>query len=509
MANLASNLVTRATRSPDRTAIKLDATRWSYGALDALSALVAGLLRARGVRPGDRVALMLPNIPEFAAIYYGILRVGAVVVPQNVLFKRREIAYHLSDSGAALLFAWRDFADAAEPGAADAGTPCICLGPGELEDILTEVPALAEVCPREASETAVILYTSGTTGKPKGAQLSHGNLVRNIQIACELLGLDERSVVFGALPLFHSFGQTCVMNATVLAGGMLTLLPRFEAGKALAMIATDQITVLPGVPTMLGALLNHPDRAHTDVSSLRTCVSGGASLPLEVLRGFEAAFGCAVLEGYGLSETSPIASFNRRDRERKPGSIGVPIDGVEMRILDDAGREVEPGAIGEIAIRGHNVMKGYWQKPEATAEAITPDGWFKSGDLGRVDADGYFYIVDRKKDMIIRGGFNVYPRELEEVLYQHPAVRDAAVIGIAHDDLGEEVAAAVIVRPEVPTSPDELREFVKAQVAAYKYPRHIWFVDDLPRTATGKILKRSIVVPPGVGDQRASGASRR
>ena len=233
----------------------------------------------------------------------------------------------------------------------------------------------------------------------------------------------------------------------------------------------------------------------TTSASLRLCVSGGAALPVEVLRGFEAAFGCIVLEGYGLSETSPVASFNHPDRDRKPGSIGTPIEGVEMKLVDEIGAEVAPGEVGEIAIRGHNVMKSYWQRPDATAEAISADGWFYSGDLARVDEDGYYFIVDRKKELIIRGGYNVYPREIEEVLYEHPAVHECAVIGIPHASLGEEVGAAVALKPGAEATPEELRAFVKSQVAAYKYPRHVWLVDSLPKGPTGKILKREITPP--------------
>jgi long-chain acyl-CoA synthetase len=249
---------------------------------------------------------------------------------------------------------------------------------------------------------------------------------------------------------------------------------------------------------MFSAMLHAPDRDDHDVSSLRLCVSGGSAMPVEVMRSFEETFGCIVLEGYGLSETSPVASFNHPHAERKPGTIGTPIRGVELRLVDDEGRDVAPGEVGEIAIRGENVMKGYWQRPEDTAKAI-PDGWFRSGDLARVDEDGYYAIVDRKKEMIIRGGYNVYPREIEEALYEHPAVAEVACIGIAHPDLGEEVAAAVALKPGASADPDELREFVKARVAAYKYPRHVWLVDALPKGPTGKILRRAVEVPAGMG----------
>jgi long-chain acyl-CoA synthetase len=306
--------------------------------------------------------------------------------------------------------------------------------------------------------------------------------------------LGAGAVTLGALPLFHSFGQTCALNATIAGGGTLTLIPRFDPGKALEVIQRDRVNLFEGVPTMYAAMLHHPERERFDTSTLTLCISGGSAMPVELLRGFEDAFACKVLEGYGLSETSPVASFNPGDRERKPGSIGVPIEGVEMKVIDDAGDDVPHGDVGEIVIRGHNLMKGYWNRPDATDEAIR-DGWFHTGDLARVDEDGYFFIVDRKKDVIIRGGYNVYPRELEEILYQHPAVREAAVIGIAHDLYGEEIGAAVALKGGARTSAEELRAYVKAHVAAYKYPRHVWLVDELPKGPTGKILKRQIQPP--------------
>jgi long-chain acyl-CoA synthetase len=297
--------------------------------------------------------------------------------------------------------------------------------------------------------------------------------------------------------LFHSFGQTCAMNASIVAGGLLTLIPRFDPAKALEIIDRDRVRVFEGVPTMYGAMLHVANRDDYDTSTLTVCASGGAAMPVELLRRFEAAFGCKILEGYGLSESSPVASFNHPDRERKAGSIGTPMEGVEMKVVDESGNELRSGEVGEILIRGHNVMKGYWNRPDATAETLR-EGWLHTGDMARVDEDGYFFIVDRKKDMIIRGGFNVYPREVEEVLYEHPAVKEAAVIGTPDDQYGEEVAAAVVLKDGAEASPEELREFVKRQVAAYKYPRRIWFVDDLPKGPTGKILKREIQPPAAV-----------
>jgi long-chain acyl-CoA synthetase len=486
MPNLADLLSRSAAAHPDRTALKLDDLELTYAQLDAASARVAGLLAAKGVGPGDRVGIMLPNVPYFAAAYYGALRAGAAIVPMNVLLKEREVAFYLQDSGAKVLFAWHQFADAAHAGAEQAGAECVLVEPGEFEALLARCEPVATVAERRADDTAVILYTSGTTGTPKGAELTHANLRSNIEASLALFGIDERAMTLGALPLFHAFGQTCALNATIAAGGCLTMLARFDPGKALEIVQRDGVTLFEGVPTMYAAMLHHPEE--TDTSTLQICVSGGAAMPVEVMRAFEERFDCQILEGYGLSETSPLASFNRRDRERKPGSIGLPIDGVEMKLLED----------GEIAIRGHNVMKGYFRRPEDTAKAIDADGWFKTGDIGRVDEDGYFFIIDRKKEMVIRGGFNVYPREIEEVAYTHPAVREVAVIGVPHETLGEEVAAAFAVKPGAEITPEELRDFVKARVAAYKYPRHVWIIDELPKGPTGKILKREIKPPAGV-----------
>ncbi len=432
---------------------------------------------------------MLPNVPHFPMAYYGTLRAGGVVVPMNVLLKRREVDYYLGDSGAEHLFVWEDFAG-------EAPDDAIVVQPAGIE--LPEERD-SDVVDRDDTDTAVILYTSGTTGKPKGAELTHSNLRRNVEVALSLLGMEDGAVVvLGALPLFHSFGQTCGLNACIRAGGTLTLIPRFDPAKALEIIQRDKVNVFEGVPTMYGAMLNCAEREQFDTSTLTVCASGGASLPVELLKGFEEAFGCKILEGYGLSETSPIASFNHPDRERKPGSIGTPIDGVEMKVVDEDGKEVDAGEVGEIVIRGHNVMKGYWNKPDATEESIR-DGWFYTGDMAKIDEDGYFFIVDRKKDLIIRGGYNIYPREIEEILYEHAAVREAAVIGVPHDDLGEEVGAAVALKEGQEADADELKAFVKERVAAYKYPRHVWFVDDLPKGPTGKILKREIEVPSEVG----------
>jgi long-chain acyl-CoA synthetase len=496
--NLAENLEASANQHSDRAALKLDEAEVSYAMLDDASARVAGLLRGKGIGPGDRVGIMLPNVPYFAIAYYGVLRAGGVVVPMNVLLKGREVAFYLSDSEASLLFAWHDFAEAAETGAEQAGADCVLVEPGGFEELLGGVEPVTEIAERDDDDTAVILYTSGTTGKPKGAELTHSNLRRNVEAATGLFEVSPEDVVLGALPLFHSFGQTCALNAAIARGACLTLIPRFDPGKALEIIERDSVTIFEGVPTMYNAMLHCEDRSDRDTSTLRFCASGGSAMPVELMRGFEEAFDCKVLEGYGLSETSPVASFNHPDRERKPGSIGTPIEGVEMKVVDDDGKELAQGEVGEIVIRGHNVMKGYWNRPEDTSKAITDEGWFHTGDMAKVDEDGYFFIVDRKKDLIIRGGYNVYPREVEEVLYEHPDVREAAVVGVPHDELGEEVGAAVALKEGADATPDDLRDYVKGEVAAYKYPRVIWIVDELPKGPTGKILKREIEVPAEV-----------
>ena len=492
LANLGSFLEHSAASHPGHPAIRLDDFVLSYAELREAAGLMSTLLIAEGVEPGDRVGIMLPNVPAFPIAFYGALAAGAVVVPMNPLFKSREIGYYLSDSGAKVLIAWHTAAGEAAKGATDAGAQVLVAETADLVGLLAGPVPAGEQSGRGGEDDAVILYTSGTTGKPKGAQLTHANMTSNADLVTRTLlqnGTDD--VTMGCLPLFHVFGLTCGLNATVAAGGTLTLLPRFDGAKALEIIQRDGVTIFEGVPTMYAAMLHSPDGDPAQTGTLRTCISGGASLPLEILRGFEEKFGCVILEGYGLSETSPVASFNLPDRPRKPGSIGVPVEGVQMRLVDDLGQPSPEGEIGEIAIKGHNVMKGYLGKPEATAEAIT-DGWFRSGDLAKVDEDGYFYIVDRKKDMIIRGGYNVYPREIEEVLHEHPAVAEVAVIGIPHDNLGEEVGAAVALKPDASATPEELRAFARDKIAAYKYPRQVWLVDELPKGPTGKILRRQV-----------------
>jgi len=495
VTNLARNLTTTAARHGDRPAVRLDDVVLTYDQLLDSARRVTALLKARGVGPGDRVGIVLPNVPAFPVLFYGAVAAGAVVVPMNPLLKAREVQYYLEDSGASIVFAWHAMADEAAKAASTVGIECVPVDPADFMDRLAEHEPDDVVEERNDDDTVVLLYTSGTTGQPKGAELTHGNLATNAALTCEtLVDLSPDDVVMGCLPLFHCFGLTCGLNAAVLAGACLTVVPRFDAQKALEVIGRDRVTVFEGVPTMYAGMLQAPDAKSYDVASLRTCVSGGSAMPVEVMKKFEETFGCIVLEGYGLSETSPVASFNHPHAERKPGSIGVPVRGVEMRLLDGDGKDVETGEVGEIAIRGENVMKGYWGREDATREAI-PDGWFRSGDMARQDEDGYFFIVDRKKDLIIRGGYNVYPREVEEALYEHEAVAEVAVIGLPDDHLGEEVGAAVALKPDAKATEDELRDFAKERLAAYKYPRRVWIVEELPKGPTGKILRREVEGP--------------
>ncbi|MFE0460286.1 long-chain fatty acid--CoA ligase [Kitasatospora sp. NPDC058965] len=499
MTNLASLLAVSARTHGGRTAVRQDETALSYAQLDDASARMARLLHVDGVRPGDRVALVLPNVALFPVAYYAVLRAGAVVVPMNPLLKAREMEFVLRDSGARTVVTVPPYAYEVAQAAADTGTGSLVIGAATYDTLLSAVAPMPEVADRAADDTAVILYTSGTTGTPKGAELTHRNLLGNARTSVEtLFRLGPDDVLFGGLPLFHAFGQTCALNAAVAAGAALTLLPRFDPQQALEIIRRDGVTVFLGVPTMYTALLNSVVREGSGASRLRLAVSGGAALPVEILHAFEREFGAVVLEGYGLSETSPVASFNHPDRPRRPGSIGLPVRGVELKLVAADGTAVGPGEVGEIAIRGENVMKGYWNRPDATAAACH-DGWFHSGDLARVDADGFYYIVDRKKDLIIRGGYNVYPREVEEVLYAHPAVAEAAVVGVPHEVHGEEVAAVITLRDGARATAEQIRAYVKERVAAYKYPRIVTFTDHLPKGATGKILKREIVVEVPAG----------
>jgi len=491
--NLATILTQTAEDHGERIALKFDDTEVSYEQVNEGSSRVAGMLAEKGFEVGDRIAVMLPNVPYFALGYYGVLRAGGVVVPINPQYESSEVAYHLNDSGAKLLFAWHDFSDAAEKGAGEAEVEVISVAPDEFESMIGEAEAAYEVVERDTDDTGVILYTSGTTGDPKGSVLTHGNLQKSTDVVTGLVDMSEDDVILGALPLFHVFGQACGLNGATKLGACLAMIPKFDPGTTLEVIARDGVTIFQGVPTMYSAVLGHEDRESYDASSLRVAIVGGQAMPVDTLESFEEAFGIEVLEGYGLSETTAVGTFNQPG-ERKPGSIGKPVEGVEVRFFDDDGNEVDQGEVGELTIKGPNVMAEYWNNEEETKEELR-DGWFSTGDLGHIDEDGFVFIDDRKKDMIIRGGENVYPREIEEILHHHEAVEEAAVIGVEDERLGEEVAAAVVLKEGRDVSAEDLQEYVKGEVAKYKYPRKLFFLDELPKGPTGKILKREIEVP--------------
>ncbi len=504
--NLAIILQEGARRHPDKAAIVAGNRTLRYGELDRAARKLAGGLAQIGVRRGQHVALMMPNVPEFTIAYYACQLAGVVAVPLNVMLKAEELQYHLDDADAVGLIVWHALIEPVAAGfrAAKTCRELIVAGryvsvdvPGatRFDALIERGEPVAELPDTNGDDAAVILYTSGTTGRAKGAMLTHFNLFYNAEVSSRAHRMDEGTVSLGVLPLFHSFGQTVIQNATLRNGGTMVLLPRFEPQAAFDAIAHERVTLFAGVPTMYFALLHHPGAAAADLSSLRECISGGAPMPVEVMRAFDERWKTNITEGYGLSETSPVASCNPHDRPKKPGSIGRPLWGVEFRLVADDGRVIdEPGVPGEIHIKGHNIMKGYYKRAEATAEAIDA-GWFKTGDVATRDADGYYFIVDRKKDMILRGGYNVYPREIEEVLYRHAAVAEAAVIGVPHDSLGEEVHAVVALKPGASATGDELVAFCRERLAAYKHPRAVRFVAALPKGPTGKILKRELRVP--------------
>jgi len=517
MLNLASVIEQHARRRPDAEALVCGDKRLTYAQLDGWANQIANGLTASGVRRGDHVALLCPNLPYFPAVYFGILKTGAAVVPLNVLLKPREIAYHLRDSDAKALFCFEGTPELPMAEAAKAATAVVpsCkqlivlphpVSPGApdpevstLGQLTAAHPATYETVATEASDTAVILYTSGTTGQPKGAELTHLNMTMNGMVSAELCagfpddhGHHSTAVT---LPLFHATAQTCQMLAYLHLGGTLVLLPRFEPATLLGVMAKERVSHWIGVPTMYWSVLKHVREQKIDVTSLagtlKLALSGGAPMPVELMKDFQQTLGVRIVEGYGLSETAPVASFNHLDRPSKAGTVGQPLFAVDIMIVDEKDEPVETGQPGEVVIRGHNVMKGYYKRPDETAEAMR-NGWFHTGDVGVMDADGYLSIVDRKKDMILRGGFNVFPRELEEVLLTHPAISLCAVVGVPDERLGEEVKAFVVKKPGAELTEEGLQAWCKDQFAAYKYPRHIEFRTELPMSATGKILKREL-----------------
>jgi len=504
--NLAMLLKESALTAPNKPALILGDSQMTYAELDGLARRFASALLTLGVQPGQHVALMVPNVPHFTVGYFGAHYAGTPIVPLNVLLTADEVAYHLNDADVVALVVWEGFLPQAEKAAAHAeslkhlivargpeSAVAVPRGAHDMMQLARSNARLEEDHATNPDDTAVILYTSGTTGRPKGAELTHFNMFYNAQyVASRLLGIEPHTVGLTCLPMFHSFGQTVLQNALIYAGGTNVLMPRFDPKGAFALMQQHKVSLFAGVPTMYFALLHEPTADEYDLSALTTCVSGGSAMPVEVMRTFDEKYSVNILEGYGLSETSPVASFNVLDKPKKPGSIGLPIWGVSLRLVDDQGRVIDATDVpGEICIKGHNVMKGYYKRPEATNESIK-DGWFKTGDVATRDEDGYYFIIDRKKDMIIRGGFNVYPREIEEALYRHPAVAEAAVIGIPDERYGEEVMAVVAFKPGRTATIEELSEYCKEHLGGHKYPRRFELREALPKGPTGKILKREL-----------------
>ncbi|MDQ4140125.1 MAG: long-chain fatty acid--CoA ligase [Bacteroidota bacterium] len=512
MLNLATFLQASAFQSGNKNAFTFGDTTLTYAQVNGAANQVANGLHSIGLQPGDKVALSCFNLPYFPIIYYGILKAGAVVVPLNVLFKTDEIAYHLADSQARAYFCFTGTAELpmAQMGyAAFSNTPT-CTHFFEITPKLTDEPTIAKVktlgnliashlpifdlVPTAAEDTAVIVYTSGTTGKPKGAQLTHSNLAFNAIVSTDLFKMTSADRTIIVLPLFHIFAMTCLMNAVVYRAAHGILLPKFDAETVFGLLQKHEISIFVGVPTMYWALLHYTnDNFDYDkiAQNMRLAVSGGAALPVRVLEDFQKRFNVPILEGYGMSEGSPVVTFNQIEVGTKPGSIGTPVWGVEVKLVDEKDQEVPVGQKGELLYRGHNVMKGYYNKPAETEEVLR-GGWMHSGDVAIKDEDGFYYIVDRTKDIIIRSGLNVYPREIEEVLMKHEAVSLVAVIGVPNEKLGEEIKAFVVLKEGKYASADELKEFSRNNMAAYKYPREIEMVKSLPMSATGKILKKEL-----------------
>jgi long-chain acyl-CoA synthetase len=512
MLNLSTLLEDSARRYPTKDAFIFMDSHLNYAQINGAANQIANGLKSIGVKPGDKVALSCLNLPYFPMIYFGILKAGAVVVPLSVLLKRDEVEYHLKDSEAKAYFCFLGAPGLPmlEEGYAGFQRAAACehffaitakpTDPSPIEGVKTMgmlmhgQPPTGETAQTGADDTAVIIYTSGTTGRPKGAELTHSNLTLNAILSADLYQGGAEDKLLTVLPLFHIFAMTVMMNAGIYRGATNVLLPRFDAEAVLGLMLKHEVSIFAGVPTMYWGLLNYQNEnfdLSAIASKLKMCLSGGASLPVKVLEDFESKFNVKILEGYGMSEGSPVVTFNQLAKGRKPGSIGTPVWGVEVKIVGEDGQEMPVGEKGEVVYRGHNVMKGYFNKPEANAKTIR-NGWLHSGDVGVMDEDGFFYIVDRTKDMIIRGGLNVYPREVEDVMMKHEAVSLVAVIGVPDEQFGEEIKACVVLKEGESVSEDALREWTKERIAAYKYPREIEFMDALPQSATGKILKKEL-----------------
>lgn len=512
MLNLSVILEDSARSFPTKTAFIFGDTALNYAQINGAANQVANGLRAKGIQPGDKVALGCFNLPYFPIVYFGILKAGAVVVPLSVLLKTDEIQYHLTDSEAKAYFCFAGTEDLpmGQMGHAAFKEVPACEHffmimpkpemPSSIEGTATMGSLMAgqspkfETYPSGAEDTCVIIYTSGTTGRPKGAELTHSGLLLNAILATDLSKLSADDTQLVVLPLFHIFAMSVLMNAGIYRGATNVLLPRFDAETVFGLMVKHEVTIFAGVPTMFWGMVNHKDSkfADADVAKhLRMALSGGASLPVKVLEDFDARFDVPIYEGYGMSEGSPVVTFNQKHIGRKPGSIGTPVWGVQVKLVDNEGNEVPVGEKGELCYKGHNVMKGYYKKPEANAETIK-DGWLHSGDVAIKDEDGFYFIVDRTKDMIIRGGLNVYPREVEEVMIKHEAVSLVAVIGVPDEEMGEEIKACVVLKDGQSVSEADLIAWTRDHIAGYKYPRQVEFLAALPMSATGKILKKEL-----------------
>ena len=496
--NLNENLKKSAARFPNRTAYTFLNQSTTYAELDKLVDCASSGLCGAGIRKGDRVALILGNCPEFVIAYYGILRAGAVVVPINPAYTSGEISYILSNSQAQAVITHSSLESTMTPLREKLEQLKMVIYTESIdsewtwEHLIQVTEGIFESTSIDKDDLAVILYTSGTTGKPKGAMLSHRNLASNAAAMSQLAEFTEEDRIIAVLPMFHVFSIATCINIPIASGAAIVIVPKFSPTDVINSIRREKATIFAGVPTMFSFLLQVLGATAKDFSSIRACFSGGASIPVELLHRFEEKFQVPVLEGYGLSETAPVTAFNPLRGTRKPGSVGIEIPEVKNKVVDPNGMEVPRGEIGELIVKGPNVMMGYLGMPEATSSALK-DGWFYTGDLARMDEEGYIYIVDRKKDMILVGGYNVFPREVEEVLYQHPAIVETAVIGMPDKEYGEIVMAFVVTNDEDITM-DDILYFCQDKLAKYKLPKQVEFMKELPKNSTGKILKRALRV---------------
>ncbi len=506
--NLSDQLSLTAKNHLSKTAYIFQGEEKSYGELEGAVTKFASSLQQLGFSKGDHIALVVGNTPHYVIALYGALRIGVTVIPINPLYTPSEMSYiiHNGDvKGIITLDVLLEKFQALEGKLQQVEHIIVCETSKEITvhdsplaskmksftQMLMEGSMSLERPKLEDDDPAVILYTSGTTGKPKGAILTHKNLYSNAKDVADYLKIGPEDKVLAALPMFHVFCLTVALNAPLMNGGTVLIMPKFSPAEVFKVTKTYQLTIFAGVPTMYNYLLQHPDADVTAFETVRLCISGGAAMPVALLHNFEKKFNVIISEGYGLSEASPVTCFNPLDRPRKPGSIGQSIINVENKVVDEFGNEVPPGEVGELVVRGPNVMKGYYKLPEETA-AVLRDGWLHTGDMAKMDEEGYFYIVDRKKDLILVGGYNVYPREVEEVLYKHPKVREVAVIGVPDPNTGEAVRAFVVAKEGQSLSEEELIRYCEENLAKYKRPTSFEFLEELPKNTTGKILRRSL-----------------